>query len=58
MRVWGGMRVLANWRLPATDLIQMTPMLHYMGLGVGANLWPTYLVGADFVFRRAASAGT
>ena len=50
----GGMRVLAKWRMPATDLIQLTPMLHYMGLGVNVNLWKDFFMGADLVFRPAA----
>jgi len=53
----GGMRVLAKWRIPAADLNQLTPMLHYMGLGVNVNLWRDFFMGADLVFRRAASAG-
>jgi len=53
----GGMRVLAKWRVPARDLEELTPMLHFIGLGVTTNLWHDFFMGADLVFRRAASAG-
>jgi polyisoprenoid-binding protein YceI len=49
----GGMRVLAKWRVPAHDLLEMTPKLHYLGLGVNTNIWHDFFMGADIVFRRA-----
>jgi hypothetical protein len=47
----GGMRVLARWRVPAHDLLEMTPKLHYLGLGVNTNIWHDFFMGADIVFR-------
>ena len=47
----GGMRVLAKWRLPAKALLDMTPKLHYLGLGVNTNIWHDFFMGADIVFR-------
>jgi len=52
----GGMRVLAKLRIPATDLNQLTPMIHYLGLGVNVGLWKDFFMGADLVFRRAATS--
>jgi polyisoprenoid-binding protein YceI len=49
----GGMRVLAKWRVPAHDLLEMTPKLHYLGLGVNTNIWHDFFMGADIVFRPA-----
>jgi hypothetical protein len=47
----GGVRVLAKWRFPAHDLLEMTPKLHYLGLGVNTNIWHDFFMGADIVFR-------
>jgi len=49
----GGMRVIAKWRRPAHDLLEMTPKLHYLGLGVNTNIWHDFFMGADIVFRPA-----
>jgi hypothetical protein len=49
----GGMRVLAKWRVPARALLDMTPKLHYLGLGVNTNIWHDFFMGADIVFRPA-----
>ena len=48
----GGMRVLAKWHVPATDLHHLTPKLNYLGLGINTKLWHTFFMGADLVFRR------
>jgi len=48
----GGMRVLAKWRAPARELLEMTPKLHYLGLGLNTNIWHDFFMGADIVFRR------
>ncbi len=48
----GGMRVLAKWHIPATDLHHLTPKLGYLGLGINTRLWHTMFMGADIVFRR------
>jgi hypothetical protein len=47
----GGMRVLAKWRVPAKDLMKMTPKLEYLGLGLNTNIWRDFFMGADIVFR-------
>ncbi len=52
----GGMRVLAMWRFPAWVLLDLTPKLHYWGLGVTTNLWHFFFMGADLVFRPEAAA--
>jgi hypothetical protein len=44
------MRVLAKWRVPASALHQMTPKLHYLGLGLNTNIWHDFFMGADIVF--------
>jgi len=46
------MRVLAKWRAPARELLEMTPKLHYLGLGLNTNIWHDFFMGADIVFRR------
>jgi hypothetical protein len=48
----GGMRVLAKWHVPATDLHHLTPKLNYLGLGINTRLWHVFFMGADLVFRR------
>lgn len=53
----GGMRVLAKWRVPAHALIEMTPKLHYLGLGANTNIWHDFFMGADIVFRPATVEG-
>ena len=52
----GGMRVLVKWRFPAWELLDLTPKLHYLGLGVTTNLWHDFFMGADLVFRHGATA--
>jgi polyisoprenoid-binding protein YceI len=52
----GGMRVLAKWRIPATALLDITPKLHYLGLGVNTNIWHDFFMGADLVFRPKTRA--
>jgi polyisoprenoid-binding protein YceI len=52
----GGMRVLAKWRITAKELVEFTPKLHYLGLGVNTNIWHTFFMGADLMFRRATRA--
>jgi hypothetical protein len=52
----GGMRVLAMWRFPAWVLLDLTPKLHYLGLGVTTNIWHFFFMGADLVFRPYATA--
>ena len=49
----GGMRVTGKWRIPAHDLIDMAPKLHYLGLGVNTNIWHDFFMGFDIVFRPA-----
>jgi hypothetical protein len=49
----GGMRVFARWRVPAHALVQMTPKLHYLGLGANTNIWHDFFMGADIVFHPA-----
>ncbi len=53
----GGMRVLAKWRIPATDLLELAPGLEYIGLGVNTRLWKDFFMGTDLVLRPAAAAG-
>jgi hypothetical protein len=47
----GRMRVIGKWRLPAHDLLNMTPKLHYLGLGVNTNIWHDFFMGFDILFR-------
>jgi hypothetical protein len=47
----GGMRVVGKWRAPARTLLEMTPKLHYLGLGVNTNIWHDFFMGFDIVFR-------
>jgi hypothetical protein len=52
----GGMRVLAKWRIPATDLqVEFFPRLHSYGLGVNTLIWRDLFMGADLVFRPEAT---
>jgi len=51
----GGMRVLAKWRAPAWILADLTPKIHFYGLGVDAMLWRDLFMGADLVFRLEAT---
>jgi hypothetical protein len=44
------MRVTGKWRIPARDLKDMAPKLHYMGLGVNTNIWHDFFMGFDIVF--------
>jgi len=50
----GGMRVLAKLRVPATDLITMTPRLHTLGLGVNTNIWHDFFMGVDVVLQPSS----
>jgi ADP-ribosylglycohydrolase len=50
----GAMRVMGKWRIPARDLKDMAPKLHYMGLGVNTNIWHDFFMGFDIVLRPAA----
>lgn len=52
----GGMRVLVKMHRKAHDLLDWTPKLHYLGLGVNTNIWHDFFMGADIVFRPAGSA--
>ena len=45
------MRVVGKWRVPAHDLLEWTPKLHYLGLGVNTNIWHDFFMGFDIVFR-------
>jgi len=47
----GGMRVLAKIRLPATALLELTPRIHTLGLGVSTNIWHDLFMGTDLVLR-------
>jgi hypothetical protein len=47
----GRMRVTGKWRVPAHDLLDWTPKLHYLGLGVNTNIWHDFFMGFDIVFR-------
>jgi hypothetical protein len=47
------MRVTGKWRIPARDLKEMAPKLHYMGLGVNTNIWHDFFMGFDIVLRQA-----
>jgi YceI-like domain len=49
----GGMRVTGKWRMPAHDLVEWAPKLHYLGLGVNTNIWHDFFMGFDIVFRPA-----
>ena len=51
----GGMRVLAKWRVSMVKLEEMTPKLKYMGLGANTRIWKDFFMGADLVFRPAAT---
>ena len=48
-----GLRVLAKWHIPATELGMLTPDLHYFGLGINTRIWKTFFMGADLVLRPA-----
>ncbi|HUL03394.1 MAG TPA: hypothetical protein VLV16_09230 [Gemmatimonadales bacterium] len=54
----GGMRVLAKMRMPAHNLLDMTPKLHYLGLGVNTNIWHDFFMGVDVVFRPMQSGAS
>ena len=47
------MRVTGKWRMPARDLKEMAPKLHYMGLGVNTNIWHDFFMGFDIIFVPA-----
>lgn len=52
----GGVRVLAKWRVPAWMLLDLTPSIHSLGLGVNTWLWKDLFMGADLVFHPEATA--
>ena len=54
----GGMRVLAKMRMPARTLLEWTPKLHYLGLGVNTNIWHDFFMGVDAVFRPSGSGAS
>jgi hypothetical protein len=54
----GGMRVLAKMRVPARALLEWTPKLHYLGLGVNTNIWHDFFMGVDAVFRPAGAVSS
>jgi YceI-like domain len=47
------MRATGKWRIPAHNLVDMAPKLHYLGLGVNTNIWHDFFMGFDIVFRPA-----
>ena len=51
----GGMRVLAKFRMPATALLELTPRIHGLGLGVSTNIWHDLFMGTDMVLRPEGS---
>jgi len=51
----GGMRVLAKFRMPATTLLELTPRIHTLGLGVATNIWHDLFMGTDMVLRPEGS---
>ncbi|HUL03393.1 MAG TPA: YceI family protein [Gemmatimonadales bacterium] len=51
----GGMRVLAKFRMPATSLLELTPRIHNLGLGVSTNIWHDLFMGTDLVLRPEGS---
>jgi len=52
----GGMRVLAKFRVPATDLHQIAPKLNSIGLGSNTRIWKDVFWGVDLVLRPAGEA--
>lgn len=54
----GGMRVLAKWGVGAKDLDKMTPKLKYLSLGVQANIWKHFFMGADIIFMPAGATNS
>lgn len=51
----GGMRVLSKIRMPATALLELTPRIHTLGLGVSTNIWHDLFMGTDIVLRPEGS---
>ena len=51
------MRVIGKWRIRAHDLIDWTPKLHYLGLGVNTNIWHDFFMGFDIIFRPEPTGG-
>jgi polyisoprenoid-binding protein YceI len=51
----GGMRVLAKWHVSAAALLDLTPLIHTLGLGVNVWIWHRFFMGADLVFHREAT---
>jgi hypothetical protein len=54
----GGMRVLARWRIPADDIMKISPSLHTIGLGLNLKIWKYLYMGADFVMRPVGNAAS
>jgi hypothetical protein len=54
----GGMRVLAKWRIPADDIMKISPTLHTIGLGLNLKIWKYLYMGADLVMRPAGNAAS
>ncbi len=57
-----GMRVLTKWVVAISELDKMTPSLKTYAMGIQANLWKHFIMGADLVLvpsdsSAAASAG-
>jgi hypothetical protein len=57
-----GMRVLTKWLVSISELDKMTPSLKYYAMGIQANLWKHFMMGADLVLvpsdgSAPASAG-
>jgi hypothetical protein len=47
-----GLRVLAKWEVPATEIGMLTPYIHEFGLGINTRIWQTFFMGCDVILRH------
>jgi len=51
----GNERVLAKFRIPATELHDFTPGLQHLSLGMDTRVWKEFFMGVDLVLRPESS---
>jgi hypothetical protein len=59
VKIWreaGGWRVVGQWEMPATDMVEVYKMSKFaLGLGVGTGVWKKLHMGVDVVLKPAGT---
>jgi hypothetical protein len=50
-----GLRVLAKWHIPATEIGMLAPDIHYYGLGINTRIWKEFFMGCDLILHPAGA---